>query len=149
MTKTNMTKTAPERVYLLVSDDKGDNDRGFPEDKSEVLWNDHSTSECEVEYVRSDLIIPKMKGRLEFNRVGKIVLAAHFVEMDAETIQLIFNGCFISKAEHRCGSDTFHYTIHSSELPLSPAGSIIPSYDVLIHTDKDTGKLIREFKLRK
>lgn len=148
MTKTNMTKTAPERVYLLVSDNENDNDRGFPTDKSEVLWNDHSTSKCEVEYVRSDLVIPKMKGRLEFNRVGKIVLAAHFVEMETETVQLIFNGCFISKAEHRYGSDTFHYTIHSSELPLNPKGSIIPSYDVLIHTS-ETGKKTREFKLRK
>lgn len=47
--------TAPERIWLCVSDDIEDYRRPFPTDLSEVTWaKDHAPVCCAVKYLRSD-----------------------------------------------------------------------------------------------
>lgn len=46
--------TAPERIWLQVSDQEYDKDVDFPID-SEVTWCQDSVLDCEVAYIRDDL----------------------------------------------------------------------------------------------
>ena len=47
--------TAPERIWLQVSDDEEDRDEPFPRD-GEVSWCEDSVVATEVEYIRADLV---------------------------------------------------------------------------------------------
>lgn len=49
--------TAPERIWLQVSDDAAARDEPFPASVhgDEVTWCQHSVLDCEVEYVRADI----------------------------------------------------------------------------------------------
>ena len=49
-----MTRTAPERIYLQVADG-GEDDEPFPTSHEDVSWCEDSCVENEVEYVRADL----------------------------------------------------------------------------------------------
>lgn len=57
MTLPKVVLTAPERIWLQVSDQEYDKDVDFPID-SEVTWCQDSVVETEVEYVRKDLAQP-------------------------------------------------------------------------------------------
>jgi hypothetical protein len=48
-----LTKTAPERIYLQVSDDHDHYNTEFVD--AEVTWCRDSVMACEVEYVRADV----------------------------------------------------------------------------------------------
>lgn len=51
-----LVQTAPERLWLCVSDDPADTNEPFPNDLSEVTWaTDHCPVACGVTYVRADL----------------------------------------------------------------------------------------------
>ena len=51
-----VTKTAPPRLWLCVSDEPSDNAAPFPKDLSDVTWAvGHCPVACGVGYVRSDL----------------------------------------------------------------------------------------------
>ena len=53
-----LTDTAPQRIFLQVSDEEGDEDCVFSDlqrDGAEVTWCDASMVCCEVEYVRADV----------------------------------------------------------------------------------------------
>ncbi|NII73954.1 hypothetical protein FHW84_002527 [Dyella sp. SG562] len=47
--------TAPERIYLQVSDQEWDSDKPFPGDCDGVSWWKESVLDVEVQYVRADL----------------------------------------------------------------------------------------------
>ena len=47
-----VTETAPERIYLQVGTDAHQCDDDFPPHGDDVTWQDESTTECEVEYMR-------------------------------------------------------------------------------------------------
>jgi hypothetical protein len=50
-----VTKTAPEVIYLQVSDDSFDCDEEFPEPTEDMTWCQDSVIACEVKYIRADL----------------------------------------------------------------------------------------------
>lgn len=50
-----VTATAPERIWLQVSDDSIDREVEFPWQHEDVTWCQDSTLACEVEYIRADL----------------------------------------------------------------------------------------------
>lgn len=51
-----VTKTAPRRIFLQVSDDACDRKESFPEPGPDLTWCRSSCVACEVEYVRADLV---------------------------------------------------------------------------------------------
>lgn len=51
-----VTRTAPKRIWLQVSDDARDACNEFPEPSMELTWCADSVIACEVEYVRADLV---------------------------------------------------------------------------------------------
>lgn len=55
--RTMLTKTAPERIWLQVSEDEDHHCEPFPRHPhgDEVTWCQDSVLACEVEYVRADL----------------------------------------------------------------------------------------------
>jgi hypothetical protein len=50
-----VTQTAPEAIYLQVSDDNFDRDQAFPDSHDGISWCADSVMECEVRYVREDI----------------------------------------------------------------------------------------------
>ena len=52
-----LIKTAPEKIYLCVSDDESSRDESFPYDCGEVTWSEMQSVSVTVEYVRSDKAI--------------------------------------------------------------------------------------------
>lgn len=57
-------RTAPERIWLQISDDKCHLDEEFPHG-FEVTWCEDSVMDCEVEYVRADLVAPQPPDQAE------------------------------------------------------------------------------------
>ena len=57
-----VTKTAPTRIWLQVSDDARDARKPFPEPHSDLTWCRDSVLACEVEYVRADLVRAAVPG---------------------------------------------------------------------------------------
>ena len=55
-----VTKTAPERIWLQVSDDAAHCREPFP-GNDEATWCSQSVLACEVEYVRADLAAAALK----------------------------------------------------------------------------------------
>lgn len=53
---TEVTRTAPERIWLQVGDQLHYHSEPFPSDTSEVSWCANSVMACEVPYVRADLL---------------------------------------------------------------------------------------------
>lgn len=53
----NLTNTAPEKIYLCVSDDVSSREWAFPDLLFEITWADHQAVPVTVEYVRSDKTI--------------------------------------------------------------------------------------------
>lgn len=53
-----LIKTAPERIYLCVSDCESSRDESFPDYHGEITWADHQAVSVTVAYVRSDKAIP-------------------------------------------------------------------------------------------
>lgn len=54
----NVTATAPECIWLQVSDDVSDLDEAFPSPTESMTWCADSICACEVAYVRADLARP-------------------------------------------------------------------------------------------
>ncbi len=54
--QSKLNSTAPERIWLQVSQDARDHKKPFPEANQNMTWCDSSVLACEVEYVRSDLV---------------------------------------------------------------------------------------------
>jgi hypothetical protein len=51
--------TAPEKIYLQVTDDTFYRDETFPADYGDdITWCADSVVDCEVEYIRADLATP-------------------------------------------------------------------------------------------
>ena len=50
-----VVRTAPERIFLQVSDQEWDADKPFPVDCDGVSWWKESVLDVEVQYVRADL----------------------------------------------------------------------------------------------
>lgn len=55
---TETIRTAPERIWLQVGDQRHYHSEPFPSDTSEVSWCADSVIACEVPYVRADLAAP-------------------------------------------------------------------------------------------
>lgn len=55
VTVTETIRTAPERIWLQVGDQRHYHSEPFPSDTSEVSWCSDSVVGCEVPYVRADL----------------------------------------------------------------------------------------------
>ncbi|HXS04862.1 MAG TPA: hypothetical protein VN731_10325 [Rhodanobacter sp.] len=54
---TELIRTAPEQIYLQISDDESDHEEAFPADHGdEITWCADSVLDCEVKYIRSDLV---------------------------------------------------------------------------------------------
>ncbi len=52
-----VTRTAPERIWLQVSDEREDCAESFPDPAiTEITWHYEPVTDCEVEYIRADLI---------------------------------------------------------------------------------------------
>ena len=51
-----VTRTAPERIWLQVSDDAADRDAPFPVPDGDLTWCVDSVVDCEVSYIRADLL---------------------------------------------------------------------------------------------
>ena len=52
-----VTRTAPERIWLQVSDEREDCNEPFPQIiDTDITWHYYSVMECEVEYIRADLV---------------------------------------------------------------------------------------------
>ncbi len=52
-----VTSTAPKKIYLQISDDASDYGETFPYPVNDnITWCQDSVMECEVAYVRADLI---------------------------------------------------------------------------------------------
>lgn len=47
--------TAPEKIYLLVSDESIHDDEPFPNDHEGIYWCEDAALDCYVPYVRADL----------------------------------------------------------------------------------------------
>ena len=58
---TEVQRTAPEVVYLQVSDEKWHEEKAFPTNHDGVSWCDHSVIACEAKYIRADLAAPLQK----------------------------------------------------------------------------------------
>ncbi len=52
------TRTAPERIWLCLSDEEGDEAMPFPRETGEVTWAEDQPVAVTVEYVRADLFVP-------------------------------------------------------------------------------------------
>jgi hypothetical protein len=52
-----LTDTAPERIFLLISDDEEHNAEPYPRgiDGGEITWCEEAALNCNVEYIRADL----------------------------------------------------------------------------------------------
>ena len=60
-----LIKTAPEKIYLCVSDDESSRDESFPYDCGEVTWSEMQSVSVTLEYVRSDKAIPaELRGKI-------------------------------------------------------------------------------------
>lgn len=54
---TELVRTSPEQIYLQISDDESDHEEAFPADHGdEITWCADSVLDCEVKYIRSDLV---------------------------------------------------------------------------------------------
>ena len=51
-----LTRTAPENVYLCVSDDADHRSEEFPYNTEDILWCEDEVVVATVKYVRSDLV---------------------------------------------------------------------------------------------
>ncbi len=52
-----VVETAPERIWLQISDDAHNADEDFPEPASDqITWCQDSVMEVEVKYIRADLV---------------------------------------------------------------------------------------------
>ncbi|MDE1828239.1 MAG: hypothetical protein KGH65_03715 [Candidatus Micrarchaeota archaeon] len=72
-----VTRTAPKRIYLQVSDDSDDCNEPFPIPSEDMTWCEDSVLHCEVEYIRVDLAMhmhPSVRG--EKSVAGKEILEA-------------------------------------------------------------------------
>jgi len=49
-----VTETAPERIWIQISDEAEHCDEPFPEPNEDMTWCQDSVVCCEVEYVRAD-----------------------------------------------------------------------------------------------
>jgi len=54
-----LTETAPKVIYLQVSDEVEDHDQEFPYVQDCVTWYSESVLNCEVKYIRADLVEDK------------------------------------------------------------------------------------------
>ena len=52
-----LVRTAPEVIYLQVSDDANHVSETFPDYHEEITWSQNSVLDCEVKYVRADLAL--------------------------------------------------------------------------------------------
>ncbi|NIR52904.1 hypothetical protein GWO43_30250 [candidate division KSB1 bacterium] len=55
MGKKKAIKTAPERIWLQISDDLNDFNEAFPPSREGITWCEDQVQNCEVEYIRADL----------------------------------------------------------------------------------------------
>lgn len=56
-----VTKTAPEKIWIQVSDEASDCREQFPQPSEDMTWCWDSVLACEVEYVRADLAAAAIK----------------------------------------------------------------------------------------
>jgi len=54
--KNILTETAPKVIYLQVSDEVEDYDQEFPYVQEYITWCSESVLNCEVKYIRVDLV---------------------------------------------------------------------------------------------
>ena len=70
-------ETAPERIWIQISDEPEDYDEPFPEPNMEMTWCAESIAACEVPYVRADLVKAAMpdnwQGSPETLALGKVL----------------------------------------------------------------------------
>lgn len=67
-----VTRTAPERIWLQVSDDEAHKDEPFPDASTEeITWCTASVTECEVEYVRADRLRLVLEENKRLAEAGK------------------------------------------------------------------------------
>ena len=62
--KPKVITTAPRRIWLQVSEDEWDKNEPFPSPSPDITWCHNSVMDCEVEYIRADLVPPKIRKRI-------------------------------------------------------------------------------------
>lgn len=84
-----VVKTAPERIWLQVSDDRDHDSEPFPDSRGdEVTWCANSVLNCEVEYVRADLATaPPQAGRGDVQSVKAWAIVGPDGTMHAGNVQ--------------------------------------------------------------
>jgi len=53
----DLVRTAPDAIYLQVSDEAWHSEKEFPRDHDGISWCEDSVLACEVKYIRADLAI--------------------------------------------------------------------------------------------
>lgn len=100
-----LTTTAPERIWLQVSDDKYDSESEFPANHGGITWCQDPVVEAEVEYVRADIAAFGSANSNAFRWLAKRLIAADFEwGNDRETVIVIAmpKGCVISASLREC-----------------------------------------------
>jgi hypothetical protein len=57
MSNCKLNETAPEKIYLQISDDGAHFHEPFPIDLEGITWCADSVLDCEVGYVRADIAL--------------------------------------------------------------------------------------------
>lgn len=70
------TRTAPERIWLCLSDEEGDESMPFPRGTGEVTWAEDAVVHVTVEYLRADLTAPPAPAVPELLEACKRLLAS-------------------------------------------------------------------------
>ena len=69
-------RTAPERIYLQVSEDASDHNNEFPAPHMDLTWCSQSVIACEVEYVRADIALAALPPPGQDNKWTRRLAAA-------------------------------------------------------------------------
>lgn len=62
-----VVQTAPERVWIQISDDEHDGTKCFPDDHAEITWCQDSVMDVEVKHLRADLVAELIAADLEYD----------------------------------------------------------------------------------
>lgn len=105
-----VVRTAPERIFLQVSDQEWDADKPFPVDCDGVSWWKESVLDVEVQYVRADLFAASeadrqrlqadadrwrcFVGLIDPDRIGGYSV---YHMIDPKTDELVYDGEILSK----------------------------------------------------
>lgn len=117
-----LTETAPERIWLQISDDEDDLNYPYPLHHEDVTWYIDSVVAAEVGYVRDDLLEAAQKRIAELEK-DKVFLQGGW---DSATAQAMQNGAALNEAIRRIAELEADYAAlnHEYGLVVSPKYAI-------------------------